>query len=133
MANKRICSAILVVKCSYLNFHYSIVFLQTDWGYLNYTGRAPQAMWPVCGFSFVNVFMNLCGFECVRPRERLRPTAAKARSTDIIEDDISDYPKDRNLSLSVIYLNCFIILHSQCGLQIGLRNKRNSVFTGLNF
>lgn len=39
-------------------------------------------------------------------------TAAKAGSPDIIEDDISDYPKDRNLSLSVIYFNCFIVLRS---------------------
>lgn len=36
-----------------------------------------------------------------------RPTAAKARSPDIIEDDISDYPKDRNLSLSMIYFQLF--------------------------
>lgn len=30
------------------------------------------------------------------------PTAAKPRSADIIEDDISDYPKDRNLSLFML-------------------------------
>lgn len=42
-----------------------------------------------------------------RKKERERPTAAKARSPDIIEDDISDYPKDRNLSLSVIYFQLF--------------------------
>lgn len=70
----------------------------------------------VCVFSYVNVFMNL--FVCVsvyarkrrgreRESQRERPTAAKARSPDIIEDDISDYPKDRNLSLSVIYLQLF--------------------------
>lgn len=38
---------------------------------------------------------------------RERPTAAKAGSPDIIEDDISDYPKDRNLSLSVVYFQLF--------------------------
>lgn len=52
-----------------------------------------------------HVLMN---FVCVRVhvredcRERQRPTTTRARSPDIIEDDISDYSKDRNLSLSVI-------------------------------
>lgn len=35
-------------------------------------------------------------------RGRQRPTTTRASSLDIIEDDISDYSKDRNLSLSVI-------------------------------
>lgn len=49
---------------------------------------------------------------CVTESKSERPMAARARSPDIIEDDISDYPKDTNLSLSVIYFNCFIPLHS---------------------
>lgn len=67
----------------------------------------------VCGFGYVNVFMNLCKCVCERMKGRKtecwreRPTAAKARSPDIIEDGISDYPKDRNLSLSVIYFQLF--------------------------
>lgn len=52
----------------------------------------------------------MCACVCERERgrkESKRPTAAKARSPDIIEDDISDYPKDRNLSLSVLYFQLF--------------------------
>lgn len=45
--------------------------------------------------------------EMEKHRVRERPTAAKATSPDIIEDDISDYPKDRNLSLSVIDFQLF--------------------------
>lgn len=40
--------------------------------------------------------------------KRQRPRAAEAGSLDIIEDDISDYPKDRNLSLSVLYFQLFL-------------------------
>lgn len=64
----------------------------------------------MCGFSYVNVFMNLCLYVRESDRERRvreRPTAAKTRSPDIIEDDISDYPKDRNSSLSKIFFQLF--------------------------
>lgn len=62
--------------------------------------------------------------------KRQRPTAAKAGSPDIIEDDISDYPKDRNLSLSVLYFQLFY--HSQSlWLSIHLENVLNCLLIGL--
>lgn len=62
--------------------------------------------------------------------KRERPTAAKAGSLDIIEDDISDYPKDRNLSLSVLYFQLFY--HSQSlWLSIHLENVLNCLLIGL--
>lgn len=62
--------------------------------------------------------------------KRERPTAAKAGSLDIIEDDISDYPKDRNLSLSVLYFQLFY--HSQSlWLSIHSENVLNCLLTGL--
>lgn len=67
---------------------------------------------PMCG-SYIHVFMSvciwisLCDVEGGKEREGERLAATKARSPDIIEDDISDYPKDRNLSLSAIDLQLF--------------------------
>lgn len=65
-----------------------------------------------CVFSYDNVLRNLCVSASVYVREGEREwerhSAAKARSPDVIEEDISDYPKDRNLSLSMIYLQLFL-------------------------
>lgn len=91
--------------------------MQTCWGSFRagapvcFTGHVP----PLHVWFYANVFMNLCLCKCAwvreggrkRARERERPTGAEARSPDIIEDDISDYPKDRNLSLSMIYFQLF--------------------------
>lgn len=61
---------------------------------------------------------NACSCESAFIRQKERawergrdPTVAKAGSLDVIEDDISDYRKDRNLSLFVLYFQLFY--HSQ--------------------
>lgn len=47
-----------------------------------------------------------------------------ARFPDIIEDDISDYSKDKNLSLSMICLDCFILTHCVCVCVTDIENER---------
>lgn len=68
-------------------------------------------MCPMCGFGCFSAFLNVygCDFLCILEgrRKRKRERETHSRSLDIIEDDISDYPKDRNLSLSVICLQLF--------------------------
>lgn len=80
------------------------------------------------------LYEQMCPWEADRKKElekRQRPTAAKAGSLDIIEDDISDYPKDRNLSLSVLYFQLFY--HSQSlWLSIHLENVLNCLLIGLD-
>lgn len=96
-------------------FPYCTVFwlLQNYWGCFNLcTGVLHRTCVPC-----VLLVMSVCLWICVsvqvfmweREKERVRErcTTAKARSPDIIEDDISDYPKDRNLSLSAIYFQLF--------------------------
>lgn len=75
----------------------------------------------ICCISVLHMCpMCSCGcftavYDCVslwlpmhfRGKERESERETHSRSLDIIEDDISDYPKDRNLSLSVIYLQLF--------------------------
>lgn len=52
----------------------------------------------------VIVYLNVCWPVQERKEEsNERPTAAKTTAPDIIEDDISDYSKDRNLSLFVVH------------------------------